>query len=1183
MFSTIVEYSNLFAKPVDRYRFNYKRLAHAKKLFFEKTSQDLDLDRFTNYYKWIDASISHFLQQLHPASAKFNKGIVETVESHILERPKYQHLLPNIEEQKTIKEQPARGIGELTYDWKHGHAPNYTLEDYNAKAIQIGANSYLQHSNAANLTGSVGSSVSFWYQPANVSGIKKIIQFGPNIWIRRNGSSMEVTTNAGSSYNTFSSYFSSGQTVHIAWAIQKAGGSYVFKNSTSVGAIGTPSTTFTGNLQIGFESENDKFDEISIWNKVLAGPDVTSIYNSNVASNLLSHTSASNLVSYYRMGDHPNDNPDRPFKGYQIYDSTGNYDLDIKGASDSEWVDALAGTTKVTTDEVNINCLWRKEREERSGTNSTQREQLRVVISSETYVEETPSFGDNSGGTYVGSTYALRKFSKPYKLNIGEQRAIHGGINYATPKDKDLAKAVMTVHGKKSSIGAPVEALVIGVGEGQGLVDPDPCLDILQSATAKTKYNTTVIVGKFSNLDGSSNITGSNLQEVTTAEYIYNIKGERILPFNLVSGSEPTGYNSTVDLNYKKNAILTNLHSDTTDRTNEIPIQGPFTNTWVGGRQSRHVPMNRGTDTYTSRPEEFRLLFGEHPDEAVVDGALGIVGPDYGGPYPDAERPWAIHYRDGRVKRPINVQNHQTTDEIQGNYNKNYEVVQTTGRLENNKAIKDLSDTGSFIAKDIGLPATTHETSLIGVVPGDFGNVLSASSNRLTSEIKAFPTNSTGISSTDTVIATRFSAPGGFEVGSEAFLDAHAKEYSVYNSLNFRNLPVLNNSGEYIEQRHSYALKAVSGVAASAPDNSYSYTGTTVAISFWFNNTIGSTAYMGNILLLNYLDDEATVNLKDDIEFYFYDQYGETDTFTYNTNTSADSNTWVHYLLIFKNNSTIPKLYKNGVEISTSDTWNLTDPVDSYDTLDITLQNEAAIQDLSIWNSGDWSQSDVDALYNSGNRADYDNHPKNSNLVDLFKFGEEFASQGYAFGDLLDSRGTAPYTIPSTTTSGNSLTITSGEDQDFTFLQGYYVAVQRNITTRVNSHASRQEGLNTLHQRHCGRYGLDSTHGSVSSTDYNSEASFHKVHRNNKVVVRLSGSNDDETILDKNNNFYVQSTLPQSDYNYSWVDSSLGDNYNVRSGTQKVFGYWPKNGMLSSSSGFDSAITFPTASTIQGS
>ena len=70
---------------------------------------------------------------------------------------------------------------------------------------------------------------------------------------------------------------------------------------------------------------------------------------------------------------------------------------------------------------------------------------------------------------------------------------------------------------------------------------------------------------------------------------------------------------------------------------------------------------------------------------------------------------------------------------------------------------------------------------------------------------------------------------------------------------------------------------------------------------------------------------------------------------------------------------------------------------------------------------------------------------------------------------------------------------------------------------------------------------------------------------------------------EKHNNFYIQSVLPQSDYNYSWVDSTLRDNYSVRSGTQKVFGYWPKNGINKINGVFDSAITFPSASTIQGS
>jgi hypothetical protein len=103
---------------------------------------------------------------------------------------------------------------------------------------------------------------------------------------------------------------------------------------------------------------------------------------------------------------------------------------------------------------------------------------------------------------------------------------------------------------------------------------------------------------------------------------------------------------------------------------------------------------------------------------------------------------------------------------------------------------------------------------------------------------------------------------------------------------------------------------------------------------------------------------------------------------------------------------------------------------------------------------------------------------------------------------------------------------------------------------------------------------------------------------NGTVIVPKRGSNDltaeDNLSITKGfyrkndkderrDNFFVQSILPQSDYNYSWVTSSLGSNYSVRSEAQKVFGFWPKNGMLSSSSGFDSAISFPSASEIFGS
>ena len=75
------------------------------------------------------------------------------------------------------------------------------------------------------------------------------------------------------------------------------------------------------------------------------------------------------------------------------------------------------------------------------------------------------------------------------------------------------------------------------------------------------------------------------------------------------------------------------------------------------------------------------------------------------------------------------------------------------------------------------------------------------------------------------------------------------------------------------------------------------------------------------------------------------------------------------------------------------------------------------------------------------------------------------------------------------------------------------------------------------------------------------------------------------TIENKYDNFNVSRTIPSQDYNYSWVTSSLGEELSVRSGNQLLFGYWPKDGILSASAnvswrrnGFDSAINFPTGS-----
>jgi hypothetical protein len=735
------------------------------------------------------------------------------VESHILERPKYQHRFPTIET-KTATEGGILGVNELTYNWKFGHAPDYKNEEYNTKAVKLSSTGYLQYSDRTVFTGSSGAlSIGFWFNPV-LNTFRNIIDFGPNLKINHIGANsiqaVIVTSGGVSIGTTTTNVVTSSAFILVSWDNANPTNGDVnihirgpATEDKAYAGIATPFRTLgAGAMNIGSTAVNgDIFDEVAIWDKVMTAADATYIYNSGVAQDLLSHPSASNLVAYYRMGDNPDDPDDDPYKGLTLKDSKGGYHLSVKGVG-STYTTAIPTSFRIPNTNKNIHCLWHKDREERTGTNSVDREQIRKVLTTQKEVTG-PSFGDNSQNIYTGGTYALTRFANPYKFSAEEQRTIHGGTNYATPKDRDFMKPLVAPHGTTSD-GAPVNVVVLGVGVGQSLIDPSPCQDVELGPTEKEKYDSVAIIGVYSNFDGSAPVSGSNIG--STPEFAYNIKGEKVFPFNLIKGTNNSGYNTVIHDSYEKDAILTNLHSDTTDYTNEIPIQGPFTNQWVGGRQSRHVGINLGTDGPFSRPEEWRLLIGEHPAEDVVDGALGFTGPDYGGPYPDASRPWAIRYRDTRAKRPVNVANVSGSQYRLGNYQRNYEVINVVGRKENNRIFRISGSIRNYLATDISvLPETTNQISLLGVDASANGNTQlnNEQSNRVSDGVRQqadWENNSAG---NETVIVSRFSAPGGIETGP-AYMDVYSKEYSPYNSLNYRNYTVIGradtgsagNSGE---------------------------------------------------------------------------------------------------------------------------------------------------------------------------------------------------------------------------------------------------------------------------------------------------------------------------------------------------------------------------------------------------
>ena len=587
LFSTIQEFSNLMGRPVELYRLDYKRLDKVRQHFFERVEQELDLENFMRYYKWIDESISKMISQLIPATVSFGPAIMDVVESHILERNKYQRRLGLL---RTVEstEGAAKGIRALQYNWRVGHAP---------------------------------------------------IPYSPN-----------------------------------------------------------------------------------------------------------------------------------------------------------------------------KNCMWQKERDTR--TDIPDREQIRKVIVNEMDVPtkivsiSSSATGEITREVYSDYSLANRNLNLPYTMDIILAKTIHGGINYNKQKDRDFIRSAVAVHGQKGPSGAPRNILGIGIGTGDGIIEKPVCVDVIDP-NKKIFYDAEVAVAKFA---GASAV----LPLETDMSYLYRIKSNLIWPSNIVSGTLNTGYNKLVYDGFRETAIVTNLHSDTVDITNEIPMQGPFTENFVGGSQDRHVELNKYDpnlatvnkidDDYT-RPEAWRLLIGDNPSSPSPDGAMGYVGPDYGGPYPDKERKWAIYYREEKAKRPVNIRNIYTTTASarQGNYNHRYEVVSTVGQLEQRyflrKAMETTNDFG-LIDGEIyrELPATTQYYGL-------FAQVADASSSPTFGENSLYqksavedlpsPHPNTEATSSRTIITSKFSAPGGPEINTRGYLDITAGEYSVYNNLNYRNLTVRGSgSGE---------------------------------------------------------------------------------------------------------------------------------------------------------------------------------------------------------------------------------------------------------------------------------------------------------------------------------------------------------------------------------------------------
>jgi hypothetical protein len=243
----------------------------------------------------------------------------------------------------------------------------------------------------------------------------------------------------------------------------------------------------------------------------------------------------------------------------------------------------------------------------------------------------------------------------------------------------------------------------------------------------------------------------------------FNTRGK--IPFTVVSSSVKTGYAAGLTASVGQNIDIVDLHRDDYGEIKGSPAQGPFTNQHVGGNQHRHIALNSGSDNAGNRAEAFKI--------SSSVGSIKVYGPEIG----SVNNPVASLTRDNTAKSPVNIKNIRTAGNIAGNFENNYQVVQSVGRRTSNNLINDgFEASGTLTTKFV---SGSHEVYSLPDITNN----------------------------SKSIFVERFNAPGGKEESSRGRLDREGEEFSPNNSLTTRNIkarqPFYNQLTQHAAQFNS--------------------------------------------------------------------------------------------------------------------------------------------------------------------------------------------------------------------------------------------------------------------------------------------------------------------------------------------------------------------------------------------
>ena len=739
-FAGVIDFNNVIGAPVNRYRDRYKDLEFLREAFFRRVTTITEVEKYLGYYKWFDGAISEILTQLVPASANLVEGVLNTIEGTVLERPKYESKYPTLQRDDIDPEATMTGEAFMDYPARYGSRPAPEATGSVTK-YPIGSINNFYWKNRAQRTDPVVSTTRFGASTAAAAimdaqreKIRKVVISQPYL-------SRSAPTFFNESNNTL--YTSQDYRILALGKLQKIEADLPNKLFTAIKG-GTNWTETKSDIQLAYTALHPD------------GP-VDNDGGRYVPQNILLGF-LKDLVAL------PYDNdpklPTEKIKRYLKVHHGRNANPGVASTTGNEYYDSMKSSFVFPFN----------------------------IISSSV---KTGYMSASSCGSLLSHSIEITNLHHDVYGPDGEVPLQGPFTNYAVGGHQSRHIQMNNMASHKSPTGSILSTATLpSDGDKIEISDGDTAIIFTFKNVATTSTHVEI--------DGDARTTMENLNNVILAQSFY-ISSRKTNAANNAARLDLVNTNPRVDGKYSKGNVTLVPGSGTAWLAKFVGMAGGY-GFGLAGRKTR--------------PEAWKIFLGTC--DGTLTGAIGMTGPDYPhptdydtvNPYPNTSSQKAIYYRDMTAKRPVNIKNIRLTtgSTVLGNYAKNYEVIQAPGGFSNPKNWAIASRDGklptlpsnAFQSRATG--TLVIETYLdmpflmrSGTMPYWPYNLNSPSSSRF-SFVGDYSTSYLTASTGNSIIISRFSNHGGAEIESRGHQDFKSTEYSVYNTLNFRNLPVRKRS-----------------------------------------------------------------------------------------------------------------------------------------------------------------------------------------------------------------------------------------------------------------------------------------------------------------------------------------------------------------------------------------------------